>query len=78
MPLPDLGRFDQLIGDRRNENGSSNEVLTMQCCDSSPRRLIAHKGHLGDRESDNECSNEALTMHYCDPSPAGENTVFFA
>ena len=53
VPLPDLSRFDQLIGDRGNENGSSNEVLTMQCCDSSPRRLIAVNGPL----SNSGCEN---------------------
>ncbi len=78
VPLPDLSRFDQLISDRENENGSSNEVLNIQCYDSSPRRLIAVNGHLGHRGSDNVCSNDASNMQYCDPSPAGENTVFFA
>jgi transposase len=78
VPLPDLSRFDQLIGDRGNENGSSNEVLTMQCCDSSPRRPIVVNGLLGHRGGDNKFSNDALNMQYCDPSPAGENTVFFA
>lgn len=78
VPLPDLSRFDELIGDYGNENVSSNKVLNMHCCDSSPRRPITTNGLLNHRESGNECSNEGMTMRSYNASRAGENTVFFA
>jgi len=71
VPLPDLSRFDQLLGDRENENGCHNDVLNMQCCDPFPGGPIVNKGLPGDRGNGNGngCSNEALTMQYCDPFP---------
>jgi transposase len=78
VPLPDLSRFEQLMGDRGSEKDCSNEVLTMQCCDPSPRSPIANKWIPDDRGSENDCINEVLTMQCCDPPPAGKNTVFFA
>ena len=34
VPLPDLSRFDQLLGDRRSD--CSSEVVNIQCRDSTP------------------------------------------
>jgi transposase len=78
VPLPDLSRFDQLMGDRGNEHGCINEVLTMQCCDPSPQGSIVDKGLPGDPGSAYGCSNEISNIQRRDPSPAGKNTVFFA
>jgi transposase len=78
VPLPDLRHFDQLMGDRGNEYGCSNEALTMQCRDHFPQGSIVNKGLPGDPGIANDCSNEVVSMQNRDPSLAGKNIVFFA
>jgi hypothetical protein len=78
VPLPDLSRFDHLMGDRGDENDCSSELANIQLCELSPVNPIVARGLPRDRGSKNDCSNEVMTIQCCDPSPAGKNTVFFA
>jgi transposase len=62
VPLPDLSRFDHLMGDRGDENDCSRELANIQLCELSPVNPIVARGLPRDRGSKNDCSNEVMTI----------------
>jgi len=78
VPLPDLSRFDRLLGDSLNQDDSTNDLLNIQCCERSPANQITCDQFLGNSRSRDNSSNEALNIQCQDLSAAGRTTVFFA
>ncbi|HKM84466.1 MAG TPA: hypothetical protein VJY15_26345, partial [Candidatus Acidoferrum sp.] len=78
VPLPDLSRFDRLLGDSLNQDDSTNDSLNIQCCERSPANQITCDQFLGNSRSRDNSSNKALNIQCQDLSAAGRTTVFFA
>jgi len=78
VPLPDLSRFDRLLGDSVNQNDSTNEAWNIQCRERSAAGQINFDQFLGDSRSRDDSSNKALNIQCQDMSAAGRTTVFFA
>ena len=78
VPLPDLSRFDRLLGDSVNQDDSTNEALNMRCHERSSAGQITVARFLGDPRSRDDSSDKALNIQCQDMSAAGRTTVFFA
>jgi hypothetical protein len=78
VPLPDLSRFDQLLGGSANQDDSTNEALNMQSCERSSAGQITFDQFLGDSRSRDDSRNQVLNMRSQDMSAVARTTVVFA
>ena len=78
VPVPDLSRFDRLLGDSVNQDDSTNEALNMRYHERSSTGQITVARFLGDPRCRDDSSDKALNIQCQDMSAAGRTTVFFA
>jgi len=78
VPLPDLSRFDWLLGDSANQNDSTNDATNIQYPERSPAGRTTFDQFLDESGSPDNSSNKALNIQCLDTSAAGRTTVFFA
>jgi transposase len=78
VPLPDLSRYDQLLGGSTNQYDSIYEALNMKACEKSSAGQITFDQFLGDSGSKDDCRDNALNMRRHDMSAVARTTVFFA
>ena len=79
MPLPDLSRFNQLLGDSANRDDSTNEALNyVNVAKDLLRVKSPSTSSWAIPRSRDDSSNKALNIQCQDMSAAGRTTVFFA